>query len=157
VPVRIGLPFVGDHGLNGDEETHRSLQLLQEHGASPGPIPDSTQFALNTNVRVLRAPDPAEEVREITRSITANLERGVPLFQQAILYGQTDPYAVLVRESLDGAGVPWSALDGQPLAETPPGRALLATVRVSQSDFAREAVLAWLTVLPERLLARICG
>jgi hypothetical protein len=67
------------------------------------------------------------------------------------LYRQRDPYAVIVRETLDAAQLPWAAFDGQQLAETPPGRRLLAALRVGQTDFARAVVLAWLANLPPGL------
>jgi ATP-dependent helicase/nuclease subunit B len=146
VDVRIGLASFGDAGGAGDAETRRMLDCL---GASAAPAPPGS-FAATARVRILRAPDPAEEVREIVRRVVENLEHGVPLPRQAILYRHTDPYAVLVRETLDSAGLEWSALDGQPLSETLPGRALLAVLRIGQTDFAREAVLAWLSSMPER-------
>ncbi len=146
VDVRVGLASFGDAGGVGDAETRRMLDRL---GISAAAAP-SGSFAVNARVRILRAPDPAEEVREIVRRVVENLEHGVPLPRQAILYRQTDPYAVLVRETLDRAGLEWSALDGQPLSETLPGRALLAVLRIGESDFARESVLAWLSSMPER-------
>jgi hypothetical protein len=60
----------------------------------------------------------------------------------ALLYRQFDPYAALVRETLTGAALPWSALEGRPLAETPPGQALLAALKTGESGFSRESVLA---------------
>jgi ATP-dependent helicase/nuclease subunit B len=146
VNVRIGLAAFGDFAGVGDAETRRMLESLGV--AATATLPDP--FAVNAAVRIVRAPDPAEEVREIVRRVVNNLERGIPLPRQAILYRQTDPYAVLVRETLDGAGLEWCALDGQPLSETLPGRALLAVLRVGETDFAREAVLAWLSSMPDR-------
>jgi ATP-dependent helicase/nuclease subunit B len=146
VEVRIGLAAFADAGGAADAETRRMLDGL---GISAAPTPPDS-FALTARLRILRAPDPAEEVREIVRRVVENLEQGIPLPRQAILYRQTDPYAVLVRETLDGAGLEWSALDGQPLSETLPGRALLAVLRIGDTDFAREAVLAWLSSMPER-------
>ena len=51
---------------------------------------------------VIRAPDPAEEIRELVRSVARELEVDppVPLHRVAILYRQADPYGPLVRESL---------------------------------------------------------
>jgi hypothetical protein len=135
VEVRIGLASFGDPGGAGDAETRRMLDGLGVSGAPAPPV----SFVVTARVRILQAPDPAEEVREIVRRVAENLEHGVPLPRQAILYRQTDPYAALVRETLDSAGLEWSALDGQPLSETLPGRALLAVLRIGETDFAREA------------------
>ncbi|HEY1294390.1 MAG TPA: PD-(D/E)XK nuclease family protein [Chloroflexota bacterium] len=104
------------------------------------------------NVAVIRAPDPAEEVREVVRSIARRLEGDspTPIHRAAILYRQADPYASLVRESLTLAELPWSALDGRALAESRPGRTLLAALAIREQDFAREAVLGWVDVAPRR-------
>ena len=101
-------------------------------------------------VTVMRAPDPAEEIREVVRSIARDLDAPipVPLHQIAVLYRQTDPYGPLVRDSLTLAGFPWSALEGRTLAESRPGRALLCLLEVRQRDFAREAVLGWIDAAP---------
>jgi ATP-dependent helicase/nuclease subunit B len=53
-----------------------------------------------------------------------------------------------VRESLSLAGLPWSALEGRTLAESRPGKALLALVEVAQRQYARSAVLAWVDAAP---------
>jgi RecB family exonuclease len=155
VSVRVALLWLADPDVIGDDEARHSAELLtdrdpptSDHDAPPRPA--TSTFALNGLLRVVRAPDPAEEVREMVRRIVANLEQGVPLPRQAILYRQTDPYAALVREVLTAGDLPWSALDGQSLSETLPGRALLTALRIGETDLAREAVLAWLTALPER-------
>ncbi|HLZ31509.1 MAG TPA: PD-(D/E)XK nuclease family protein [Chloroflexota bacterium] len=145
VDVRIGLASFGDLADPDNAETRRMLDSLGA-SATTTPLPPHAAPAV---VRIVRAPDPAEEVREIVRRVVEHLEHGIPLPRQAILYRQTDPYAVLVRETLDRAGLEWCALDGQPLSETLPGRALLAVLRIGETDFAREAVLAWLTTMPE--------
>jgi hypothetical protein len=90
-------------------------------------------------IGVIRAPDPAEEVREVVRSIARDMDgpAPVPLHQIAVLYRQTDPYGPLVRDSLSQAGLPWSALEGRTLAESRPGRALLQLLNVRERDFAR--------------------
>lgn len=150
VNVRIALSSFGDPTLLGDEDSSRMLELLVRHGAVSSEHRSAPQFGPRGRIRVVRAPDPAEEIREVVRRVVAELERGVPLFRQAILYRQADPYAVLVRETLDGAGLAWNALDGQPLSETLPGRAFLSVLKIGQTDFARESVLGWLTTVPER-------
>ena len=113
--------------------------------ACPLPPAPPERIALPAETAVVRAPDPAQEVREALRRLAQDLEDGVPLHRVAILYRQADPYAALVRESLELAALPWSALDSRSAAESRPGRALLALLRLRERDFAREAVLAWVT------------
>ena len=66
----------------------------------------------------------------------------------AILYRQTDPYGLLVRDSLTFSGLPWSALEGRTLAESGPGRALLTVLEIQQRGFVREAVLGFVDASP---------
>jgi RecB family exonuclease len=152
--VRIALPHFADPIGLGDTDSMRAAALLAQRGAIVSTVGDVPPFKSRANLRVLRAPDPSEEVRQVVRSIATDLEAGIALPKQAILYRQSDPYAVLVRETLDAANFPWIALDGQPLPQTPPGRTLLAALRVGQTDFARASVLAWLTNLPPALFER---
>jgi hypothetical protein len=101
---------------------------------------------------VIRAPDPAEEIREVTRAVARELaaDPPVPLHRMAVLYRQADPYAALVRETLTLSGLPWSALEGRTLAESAPGRALLTLLELRQREFEREAVLTWIDAAPRR-------
>jgi ATP-dependent helicase/nuclease subunit B len=153
VPIHVALSAPGDpHGL-GDAETHRAAELLRQSGLQrPAPSQDASGLSFHAEVHIVRAPDPAEEVREAIRRVVLRLEQGVPLHRMALLYRQFDPYAALVRETLTGAALPWSALEGRPLAETPPGRALLAALKTIESGLSRESVLAWLTCLPHGAL-----
>src|SRR5205823_12556397 len=59
-----------------------------------------------------------------------------------------EPYGPLVRETLQAAGLPWSGLDGRPVAESLPGRALLGLLRLPERDFARADVIAALGAMP---------
>src|SRR6202022_3432310 len=93
---------------------------------------------------------PGEKIPEVVRCIARDLDgpAPVPLHRMAILYRQSDPYGPLVRDSLTFAGLPWSALEGRTLAESRPGRALLAVLAIQQRDFAREAVLGFVDAAP---------
>ena len=142
---------VGDPSGLGNRESIRSASLLTRAlDVSPLPEPESPQsLALLATIRVLRAPDPAEEVREVVRSIAADLEAGVPLYQTAILYRRVEPYGVLVRESLAAAGLPWASSEGQRLPQSRPGRCLLALLRLVDRNFTRDAVMEWLETVPD--------
>jgi ATP-dependent helicase/nuclease subunit B len=170
VPLIAAFPFVGD--FLGDKPSRDAADLLaQALAGAPGqpghlsgvvldqsPLPlregprgypgQGVPIQIEANLTVLRAPDPAEEVREVVRSIAAELERGQPLHRLAIVYRQGQPYAMLVREALDAAGIPWSSSEGTRLAETRAGRALLGLLRLPERRFTREAVLDWLETAP---------
>jgi len=122
---------------------------LQSDGAGANAVRVDTELPPPA-IAVIRAPDPAEEIREVVRSIARELDGPAPvaLHRMAILYRQTDPYGALVRDSLTFAGLPWSALEGRTLAESRPGHALLAVLAIQQRNFAREAVLGFIDAAP---------
>ena len=124
---------VGQASAGGDEVT---------------PEPLSTTLELRSDLQVIRAPDPAEEVRQAVRRLLAVVGTGMPLHRTAIVYRQRDPYQRLVAEVLDQARVPHVDLGGMPLAETLPGRRLRALLRFPSSDFSRASVLAWAETAP---------
>ena len=66
----------------------------------------------------------------------------------AILYPSDDPYAPLVRETLDSADVPWHAALGRPALSGLAARSLLALLDLRERNFAREAVLDWIAARP---------
>ncbi|HET9051744.1 MAG TPA: PD-(D/E)XK nuclease family protein, partial [Candidatus Dormibacteraeota bacterium] len=102
--------------------------------------------------RVMIAPEPVAEVRAAVRDLLAAAERPapIPLHRTAIVYGDEETYAALVRDTLDEAGVAFASLDGRRLADTTPARGLLGLIRLRDLDFTRAAVLAWLSGLPHR-------
>jgi ATP-dependent helicase/nuclease subunit B len=150
VRVRVAIPWLADPlGLADEIASTDATRLAQALGVAP---PQTTeppaQLELHAETRVIRATDPAEEVREVVRQIIADVEAPrardrVPLHRTAILYRQTEPYGTLVRETLTLAEVPWSALEGRSLVESRPGRALLTLIRLPEYRFSREAVLSW--------------
>lgn len=133
--------FPNEDAANAYVEREAAELARQLRLASP-PIEPASGSA-PVDLRVIRAPDPAEEIREVVRRVVEDLELGTPLHRIAVLYRQPDPYGPLVREALDLAELPWSALDGRPLADTLPGRALRALLEIRERQFARETVLAW--------------
>ena len=151
VPLVAVFSEVGDpSGLGIRESVRSALLLAQALDVAPLPEPRPPQsLALPANIRVLRAPDPAEEVREVIRSIAADLETGVPLYQTAILYRQVEPYGVLVRESLTAAGLPWASSEGLRLTQSRPGRCLLSLLRLVDRNFTRDSVMEWLETVPD--------
>ena len=157
VPVRSAFATYDDDEL-ANAQPARAADELQTAIPSAIRVTRSAETAAEPPLSVIRAPDPDEEVREVVRAIARELESEdpVPLHRMAVLYRQADPYADLVREALTLSGLPWSALEGRTLAESAPGRALLALLEIRQRDFTREAVLAWIDAAPTRR-ARLRG
>jgi hypothetical protein len=100
------------------------------------------------SIHVLSVPDPEEEIRSVVRRILADMDAGVPLWSMAVLYTAEEPYAPLVRETLDAAGVPWHSALGRPAAAGLAARSLLGLLALRERGFAREAVLDWLAARP---------
>ena len=142
VPVDVALPELGDSEADGIAAANASALGL-EWGELP-----FEGVRHEPAIHVTVAPDAAEEVRMAVRGVLSGLEAGTPLAATAILYRLSDPYAALVRETLDAAEVPWASLDGRPLASSHAGRGLLGLLRLRESGFARVEVLTWLNTFP---------
>ncbi|HEY7104927.1 MAG TPA: PD-(D/E)XK nuclease family protein [Acidimicrobiia bacterium] len=97
---------------------------------------------------VVSASDPDDEVRAAVRLVMAALVDGVPLERMAILYGAAEPYARLVHEQLDAAGLAHNGASVRTLAESVLGRSLLGLLRLPERDFHRHDVMALLASAP---------
>ncbi|MBV9327888.1 MAG: PD-(D/E)XK nuclease family protein, partial [Chloroflexi bacterium] len=150
LPIRTLIASFTDDDLANTLPALAATDLWKALGLdSVGPAP---RPSAEPPLGVIRAPDPAEEIREVTRAVARDLaaDPPVPLHRMAVLYRQADPYAALVRETFTLSGLPWSALEGRTLAESAPGRALLTLLELRQRNFLREAVLSWIDAAPRR-------
>ena len=97
------------------------------------------------------APTSHEELRWVARRIveeaTAN---GTPFHRMAVLYRVENPYATLVRDELQLAGLPLAGPSRDTLADTGVGRTLTGLLELSRGDFTRSEVMAWLNDCPVR-------
>ena len=99
------------------------------------------------------APDPEEEVRSVLRSIVADEK---PFHRIAVIYRQDNPYASLLRQELDFAGIPYSGVDYRRLADTPAGRLLQGATDLAAElngpggTIDRERLIEWFTSTPVR-------
>ena len=99
-------------------------------------------------VHVLSAPDPEEEAKRSCADFCGDVESGVPLWRMAVLYTADEPYAALVRETLDAARIPWHSALGRPAAAGWRPVRCSALLALRERRFAREAVLEWLVARP---------
>lgn len=140
-PIDIALTSLGD--AQADLlSTQIAGALGQDWEALPAAKSESAP------VRLLAAPDSTEEVRSVVRLLLSHVETGTELRRIAIVYRDQEPYASLIRDTLDAASVPWAGIDGRPLIESWAGRGLLGLMRLRENDFARADVLGWLGALP---------
>ncbi len=97
---------------------------------------------------VVSASDPDDEVRAAVRMLMDALVEGVPLERMAVLYGAAEPYARLVHEQLDAAGIPHNGAAVRTLAESVLGRSLLGVLALPDRDFHRHDVMTLLAGAP---------
>lgn len=139
-----------------DESTLALKDILKDTLGEPQmlPIADTHAPAANNgaygkSVHLLRAPDAHQEVRWIIRRIVRRAEADdTPFHRMAILYRQHEPYGTLIRQELDLAGIPAAGADDTWLADTAAGRTIIGILDMSDSNMARDAVMAWLTGCP---------
>lgn len=98
--------------------------------------------------RLILAPDPASEAREVVRDIVAGLEGGLSLHEIAVFHGSDRAYARLLREQFGSAGIPCVPLPGIPLAEKATGRAAVLLASLPKLEYSRTATMDFLHIAP---------
>ena len=97
---------------------------------------------------VRSASDADDEVRMIVRGVVDAMRAGVPLERMAVLHGTAEPYARLVHEHLDAAGIPHNGAAVRTLAGSVFGRALMLLLGLGAGDFRRDDVCALFAAAP---------
>ena len=92
--------------------------------------------------------DADDEVRVVVRGIVDAMREGVPLERMAVLVGNADPYARLLHEHLEPAGIAHNGVSVRTLADSVLGRTLLRMLALPDHDFRREDVFALLASVP---------
>lgn len=130
-----------ERGLLEALAMHGQVLVLEGHVAS-GTIPE---------VEVVDTSDADEEVREAVRLVVAAAHRGVPLHRMAVVWPHDTPYARLVAEHLDDAGLAWNGRPGTALRERLAARLVLDVFRLDHRRGIRRADLfALLAHVPAR-------
>ena len=111
--------------------------------AAPAPPPDAPS-GTGGGVRALSVSDPDDEVRHAVRAVVDAVRAGASLGRCAIVYGSADPYARLVGDALDSAGIEWYGAAVRTAETSLLGRSLLAMLALGDNDLARRDVTAWL-------------
>ncbi len=97
---------------------------------------------------VLDVADPEEEVRAALRDLTAHAAAGVTLNDMAVLYTAAEPYAQLLVDHFDGAGLPFCGPGHRRLANSLAGRTLRRLLGLAVRGLEREAVITLLSAAP---------
>ena len=144
-------------GLTGEDETDEPVRELLDRltGGVSYNSPCSSPLAQivdDGNLSIVAAPDTEEEVRTVIRSIAA---ADAPFHRTAIVYRHDNPYASLLRQELDLAGIPYSRTESRTLAGTPSGLLILGLVDMAVElaegqGIERDRLTDWITSTPVR-------
>ncbi len=100
--------------------------------------------------RALSVSDADDEVRHAVRNIVDASLEGIPFNRCAVLYGSHEPYARIVGDALDAAGIEWFGQSVRTTESSLLGRALLGMLKLGDHDYSRHDVCAWLASAPVR-------
>ena len=98
--------------------------------------------------RLVLAPDPPSEAREVVREVIGALGRGAGLHEVAVFHGADDSYRRLLREAFASATIPTVPLPGVRLSETTAGRGVLLIADLPEKGFPRTQVMDFLSISP---------
>ena len=122
-------------------------------------VPDGDAVAASgavaANTTVVVAPSADAEVLLAVRRVMAANAAGAPLERTAIAYSGASPYPQLVRDTLEGAGIPFNGVGIRPLASTVAGRTVLGLLELADHDWRRDQVAGWLSSVPLRHRGRL--
>ena len=92
--------------------------------------------------------DADDEVRMVVRGIVDAMREGVPLERMAVVFGNAEPYARLLHDHLELAGIAHNGVSVRTLADSVLGRSLLRLLALPDDDFRREDVCALMAGAP---------
>lgn len=130
-------------GATGVDEADRAVVISQ--GRAGIDVPPSTGISRPHAIRVVSASDPDEEVRTAVRLVVEGARQGVPLGRMAVLFGAANPYARILRQQLDAAGIAANGTPVRTLGDMLAGRVLRGLLALPDGGFRRPDVLAVLS------------
>ncbi|MEQ8839895.1 MAG: PD-(D/E)XK nuclease family protein [Acidimicrobiales bacterium] len=137
-------------GFTGNHEADAPVRGSVEALGVAWPTPRETAGPPPTADRALSLSDADDEVRHAVRAVVDAARRGTPLGRCAVLYGTRDPYARLLGDAFDAAGIDWFGTSVATADSSLLGRSLLALLALPDHDFSRRDVAAWLAGAPIR-------
>jgi RecB family exonuclease len=146
VAVTLIAALTGDGRADAEVvDTARAL------GITDGPAPlASVPPVERDRTSIVLASDADDEVRAGVRAVLDAVRSGIALDRVALLFAAPDPYARIVHEQLQAAGIAVNGPAVTPLAGRSAGRVLLELLALPERDYRRQDVLGWLTVAPAR-------
>lgn len=137
-------------GVTGDNRTDSAAaELVSRLGST---LPTAEVEPAHAD-RIITVSDADDEVRTVVREIVTDLDTGVPLERIGVLYGSTEPYARLLDEQLEAAGLARNGNAVRSVAESVVGRSALALLALPDRGFRRTDVFELLATAPIRRTA----
>ncbi|HEX3839457.1 MAG TPA: PD-(D/E)XK nuclease family protein [Acidimicrobiales bacterium] len=134
-------------GVTGDPAADATVREMADRLEGPGHRPTDLRLGAHGPVligtSVISAPTADTEVRVVAREVMVRRRSGTRFERMAIVHGGSGPYERLVREVLDGAGVPCHGVSARTLATTFAGRTLLGAFELHERGWRRPEVMAW--------------
>ena len=99
-------------------------------------------------VRAVSVSDADDEARHAVRAVVDAARVGTPLGRCAIVYGVETPYARLIGDALDAAGIERCGATVRTVETSLLGRSLQEMLALQDRGFSRRAVMTWLAGAP---------
>ncbi|MEO1063222.1 MAG: PD-(D/E)XK nuclease family protein [Actinomycetota bacterium] len=134
-------------GLTGVDGADRTVErAVARLGVELAPSAEPPTAAIAQGA--ISVSDADEEVRHALREVVDAARAGTPLGRCAIVYGAAEPYARLVTDALDAAGIDWWGASVRTADTSLLGRSLLGLLALPDHDLSRRDVCAWLSASP---------
>lgn len=134
-------------GLTGEEKADALVRDLGERLEAPAPLNEANPEERDPP-ELIAVADMDEEVRQAARLVSGWLAEDIPLHRTAILFRHREPYARMVADVLEAAGLPFNGRSVETLADTPGGKVLMGALRAAGDGYGRTAVGDWLFGCP---------
>jgi len=113
-----------------------------------GVIDPDPSTAPEHGTAVCSTSDADDEVRGVVRGIVDAMREGVPLERMAVVIGNNEPYARLLHDHFELAGIAHNGVSVRTLADSVLGRGLLRLLALPDHEFRRDDVFALLAGVP---------
>ncbi|MDQ3974548.1 MAG: PD-(D/E)XK nuclease family protein, partial [Actinomycetota bacterium] len=144
-PVEVIAARTG--AAKADEDLERTLRRL---ALDPAASTDTAHITAPKATSVVSVSDADEEVGSAVQRVIDAARAGVPLERMAILYPHPEPYARIVHDQLQAAGIGYNGRAVRPLTDRLLGRWLLDLLELPEQRFSRPAVTGLFAGAPVR-------
>jgi len=123
-------------------------RLATDRDADTGSSPSHTTISPSHATTVWSVSDADDEARSIVRGIVDAMRDGIPLERMAVVFANNEPYARLLHDHLELAGITHNGLSVRTLADSVLGRALRRLLALPDDDYRRDDMFSLLAAAP---------